>query len=107
MKLSQAYVCGRAAAKIGGLELEQWRRTDHQAHLQCMNLAAEVVESHHTMTEVCDLVMIAFKSGGIKQLRQAVHILLINDDVDEEIAAAFADGVADETVCVHEYIQTL
>ena len=107
MNLSQAYVCGRAAAKISGIEMEAWRKTDHQAHLYSMTLVAEVVESHHTLTEVCDLVMIAFKSGGVKQLRQAVHILLVNDDVDDDIAKAFADGVADETVCVHEYIQTL
>mgnify|MGYP000120059457 CR=1 FL=1 len=107
MKLSHGYVCGRAAAKIAGLELEKWRKMDHCAHLQCMTMAAEVVESHNTMVEVCDLVMIAFKGGGLKQLREAVHILLVNDDVDRDLARAFADGVTDETTSVREFIENM
>ena len=107
MKLSHGYVCGRAAAKIAGLELEKWRKMDHCAHLQCMTMAAEVVESHSTMVEVFDLVMIAMKGGGLKQLREAVYILLVNDDVDTNIARAFADGVTDETTNVREFIESL
>ena len=107
MKASRAYVCGRAAGKIAGLELEQWRKMDHLAHLQSMSLAAEVVESHNTMVEVCDLVMITMKGGGVKQLREAVQILLINDDVDKDIAKAFADGVTDEAVSVREFIENM
>ena len=107
MKLSHGYVCGRAAAKIAGLELEQWRKMDHVAHLQSMSLAAEVVDSHNTMVEICDLVMIAMKGGGLKQLREAVQILLINDDVDKDLAKAFADGVTDETTSVREFIENM
>ena len=107
MKTSQAYISGRAAAKVAGLEVEHWRNLDHCAHLQSMTLAVDPLPSHGLLNEVCDSCVIAFKNGGIKTLRDNVEKMLCDEGLDTKVAAAYAAGVVDETVQVRQYVEIL
>ena len=111
MKLNQAYVAGRVIAKIAGLEVDNWREMNHEAHVQCMTLALEVVPDPDALEIVVEECLNAFRTGDLKKLRSETVDTLVGDSdyegLDEETAKYVARGVISETLNIRRYIHMI
>ena len=106
-KLDQAYISGRALAKVVGMESKHWLEIDHKAHLDCLLLGIEPLPCLELLEAITIECQEFFESGDGDDLMGGVTNAMKQEGVDDLLSGIYAAGVFDEATRIRSHIKSL
>ena len=101
---NEAYLLGRTAAKVYGVQRCGWEKMDHKFHLDAIKHVCSSLYEYQDIHTLMALMDKAIRDGDIDWLEEKTQELVSHSCSNPDWQRAYAIGIADECMLLREYL---